>query len=95
VAAAVPYVWDVLLPALLGGLGGVVVLAICSTIWGLLSYLAFGGDDIWEAVMPAAFRDRGTTELRCRPGASASVMQLELTECVIKRPSGPFEATAE
>jgi hypothetical protein len=95
VAAAVPSVWDVLLPALLGGLGGIVVLTIGSAIWGALRYLAFGGDDIWEAVMPATLRDRGTTELRCKPGAQASITQLEMTECVIKRPSGAFEATAE
>jgi hypothetical protein len=95
VAAAVPSVSDVLLPALLGGLGGVLVLTTCSAIWGMSSYFVLGGDDIWEAVMPAAFRDRGTTELRCKPDAQASFTQLELAECVIKRPSGAFEATAE
>jgi hypothetical protein len=91
VAAAVPSVWDVLLPALLGGLGGIVVLTIGSAIWGLLSYLAFGGDDIWEAVMPG----QGATELRCRTEVPIGPDRLGATECVIKRPSGAFEATDE
>lgn len=91
VAAAVPSVWDVLLPALLGGLGGIVALTICSGAWGLLRYFAFGGDDIWEAVMPG----QGAAEVLCRPEVPVGVDRLGAAECIIRRPSGAFEVTDE
>jgi hypothetical protein len=91
VAAAVPSVWNVLLPALLGGLGGVVVLTLFSAIWGLLSYFVFGGDDIWEAVMPG----QGPVELTCKTEVPVGPDQLGAAECVIKRPSGLFQVTDE
>ena len=90
-AAAVPSVWDVLLPALLGGLGGVVVLTTCTAIWGMLSYFALGGDDIWEAVMPGQV----AIELRCKTEVPVGFDRLGAAECVIKRPSGVFQATDE
>lgn len=88
-AAAVPSVWDVLLPALLGGFGGVVVLTICSAIWGVLSYFVFGGDDIWESLMPG----QGAVELRCKTEVPVGPDRLGAAECVIKRPSGALEVT--
>jgi hypothetical protein len=90
-AAAVPTVWDVLLPALLGGLGGVVALTLCSAIWGWLRYFAFGGDDIWTARMP----DHGAVELVCRTETPVGVDRLGATECIVRRPSGAFQATDE
>lgn len=62
VAATVPSVWDVLLPALLGGVGGIVVLTLLSAIWGLVSYFLLDGDDVWAATMPG----QGAVELVCR-----------------------------
>jgi hypothetical protein len=91
VAAAVPSVWDVLLPALLGGIGGLVALTMLSAIWGLLSYFAFRGDDIWEAMMPG----QGAVEILCRTAVPVSVDQLGATECIIRRPSGAFQTTDE
>jgi hypothetical protein len=91
VVAAVPSVWGVLLPALLGGIGGIAALTMLSAIWGLVSYFVFGGDDIWEAVMPG----QGAVELLCRTNVPVGVDRLGATECIIRRPSGVFQVTDE
>jgi hypothetical protein len=86
VAAALPSVWEVLLPALLGGIGGVVLLALCSAMWAAVSYLILGGDDVWRAVMPG----QGAVELMCKSDVPVGVDQLGAAECVVRRPSGAF-----
>ncbi|HEV2973998.1 MAG TPA: hypothetical protein VGX69_03255 [Solirubrobacteraceae bacterium] len=89
--AAVPSVWDVLLPALLGGVGGIVVLTMFSAISGLVSYFVLDGDDVWTVVMPG----QGAVELVCRREVPVGVEQLGAVECVIRKPSGTFQTTDE
>jgi hypothetical protein len=91
VAAAVPSIWEVLLPAVLGAVGGIVVLTLLSAIWGLVSYFLLGGDDVWGATMPG----RGAAELVCRRDIPVGVEQLGAVECVIRKPSGAFQVTDE
>jgi hypothetical protein len=91
VAAAVPSVWDVLLPALLGGVSGIVVLTLLSAIWGLVSYFLLDGDDVWAAMMPG----QEAVELVCRRDVPVGVEQLGAVECVIQKPSGAFQVTDE
>jgi hypothetical protein len=61
-AAAVPSVGDVLWPALLGGIGGVIVLVALAAVWGLVSYFYLGGDDVWEA---RVYAEGAMVELVC------------------------------
>ena len=89
-AAAVPSIWDVLWPALLGGLGGVVVLTIYSVARGVLSYFVCGGDDNWVGRV-----NGGMVELVCKTEVPVGPDQLGAMECVIKRPSGAFSTTDE
>jgi hypothetical protein len=89
-AAAVPSIWDVLWPALLGGLGGVVVLTVYSVARGVLSYFVFGGDDIWEGRL-----NDGVLELVCKTTVPVDPDRLGAMECTIKRPSGAFDTTDE
>jgi hypothetical protein len=49
-AAAPPSVWDVLWPAVLGGVGGIIVLTLLAAGWGIFSYCRYG-DDTWEVVI--------------------------------------------
>jgi hypothetical protein len=92
VAAAVPSVWDVLLPALLGGLGGIVVLTLCAVIWGIFSYFR-RGDDNWEAHVEAQVSGKGNgvwTYLSKKPEALVVQSQLGRIEVVTQWPSGDF-----
>jgi hypothetical protein len=89
-AAGVPSVADVLWPALLGGIGGVVALALLAAAWGFVSYLLLGGDDIWEARMNGTL-----VELVCKAAVPVGPDQLGAMECVMRRPSGAFDATGE
>ena len=90
-AAAVPSVWDVLLPALLGGMGGIVILAVLSAIYGWGRYFIGAGDDVWTATMPG----QGAAEVICRTDVPVAVDQLGAVECVVRRPSGTFLVTDE
>jgi hypothetical protein len=90
-AAAVPSLWGVLLPALVGGISGLIVLTILAAAWGLLSYFAISGDDVWQAAMPGP----GAVELRCRTEVPVGVDRLGATECSIRKPSGLFQTTDE
>jgi hypothetical protein len=76
---------------LLLGLGVIVVLALLSTIWGLVSYFLLDGDDVWAATMPG----QGAVELVCRRDVPVGVEQLGAVECVIRKPSGAFQITDE
>lgn len=90
-AAAVPSVWAVLWPALLGGIGGIVVLIAASAAWGALSYFGWRGDDIWKATMPSP----AVAELVCGAADPVGPDQLGAAECVIQRPDGTFRWTNE
>jgi hypothetical protein len=92
VAAAVPSVRDVLLPALLGGLGGIVVLTLCAVIWGIFSYFR-RGDDNWEAHVDAQVSGKGNgvwTYLSKKPKALVVQSQLGRIKVVTRWPSGDF-----
>jgi hypothetical protein len=90
--AAVPSVGAVLWPAVLGGIGGIVVLTLGAAAWGAVSYFFFGGDDVWEA---RVIEDGAMVELVCRKPDPVSPDQLGAVECVLRWPSGDFATTSE
>jgi hypothetical protein len=86
--ATVPSVWDVLLPALLGGIGGLILLTLGSALWGLVPYFT-RGDDTWQALMPG----QAASELVCKTEVPVGVDQLGAMECVVRRPCGELIVT--
>jgi hypothetical protein len=92
--AAPPSVWDVLWPAVLGAVGGIVVLMLLAAGWGILSYFRHG-DDTWEVVIeqhPSGSRGE-LVQLVCRGDVPADPNQLGAQEVIIQRPSGDFDRT--
>ncbi len=93
-AAAPPSVWDVLWPAVLGGVGGIVVLTLLATGWGIFSYYQYG-DETWEIVIEQhpSGSGGGLVQLVCKGDVPADPNQLGAQEVIVQRPSGDFDRT--
>jgi hypothetical protein len=94
-AAAPATVWDVLWPAVLGGVSGIVVLTLLAAIWGVISYLALDGDDTWKILIeqdPSASAGE-LVELICKGEVPADPNLLGAMEVYVKRPSGEIDRT--
>lgn len=93
-AAAPPSVWDVLWPAVVGSVGGIVVLTLLAAGWGIVSYF-WHGDDTWEVVIERHPGQSGgeLIQLVCKSEVPADPNQLGAQEVIIQRPSGDFDRT--
>jgi hypothetical protein len=85
-AAAVPSLGDVLWPALAGGVGGVLLLAIISAVWGIASFYLRGGIGAWETRITD-----NVPVLVSRSESPTPSSQLGAVDCVLRRPSGECE----
>jgi hypothetical protein len=93
-AAAPPSVWDVLWPAVLGGVSGIVVLTSLAAGWGVFSYFRHG-DDTWEILIerhPSAPSGE-LVQLVCKGDVPADPNQIGAQEVIIQGPSGDFDRT--
>jgi hypothetical protein len=86
-AAAVPSLFVVLWPALIGGVGGVAAVASVWAVVGVVSFYLRGGNGPWEAKMT----DDGKPEVVSRHESPTHPGQLGAVDCVLRRPSGQCE----
>ncbi len=93
-AAAPSSVWDVLWPAVLGGIGGILLLTLLATGWGSISYFRHG-DDTWEIVIEQHPSGSGgeLVQLVCKGEVPADPNQIGSQEVIVQRPSGDFDRT--
>jgi hypothetical protein len=93
-AATPPSVWAVLWPAVLGGIGGITVLTVLATGWGMFSYWRYG-DDTWEVVIERHPSESGggLVQLVSKGEVPADPNQLGAQEVIVRRPSGDFDRT--
>lgn len=87
-AAAVPSLGDVLWPALAGGVGGVLALAILSALWAITSFYFRGGLGVWETRITD-----DVPVLVSQKESPTPSSQLGAVDCVLRRPSGKCEWT--
>lgn len=80
--------WHVLLLAVAGGVGGIVVVAGVIVL-GAIAYYRLRGDRTWHAHYSGDKDGRATFELRKRPSALPThVATLGAVECAVKTPRG-------